>query len=150
MDGDITINYALPASKTVVRAAKLTYSAANNDVRRVNAWISKLLDRSYGESQKRKRAKVIVNPHSGQGSAEKWYHRDVEPILTAAKCTFDMVKTKYGGEAIELAEKLNTDDYDVIVTCSGDGLAHEVFNGLGRRPDAKRYGNSPFNPAHQV
>lgn len=82
--------------------------------------------------------KVLVNPHSGKGSAEKWYHRDVEPIFKAARCSIDMAKTTYGGEAVEISEKLDVDAFDVIATCSGDGLAHEVFNGLGKRSDAKR------------
>jgi sphingosine kinase len=111
----------------------------DGDVQRATIWINKLLDRSYGEAQKCKRAKVLVNPCSGQGSAEKWYYRDVEPIFAAAKCIFDMVKTKYRGEGIDIAQKIDIDSYDMIVSCSGDGLAHEVFNGLGKRPDAKRY-----------
>lgn len=101
-------------------------------------WISKLLDRSYGESQKNKRAKVLVNPHSGKGSAEKWYKRDIEPLLKAARVNIDMQKTQYRGEAVEIAEKMDIDAYDMVVSCSGDGLPHEVFNGLGRRHDAKK------------
>jgi sphingosine kinase len=107
-------------------------------VERVNRWVVKLLDRSYKESQQKKRVKVLVNPHSGKGSAEKWYFRDVEPLLKAARCTFDMVKTKYHGEAVEIAEKLDIEAFDIVASCSGDGLPHEVFNGLGKRADAKK------------
>lgn len=39
---------------------------------------------------------------------------------------------------MQIAEKLDIDAYDVIASCSGDGLPHEVFNGLGRRKDAAR------------
>lgn len=104
----------------------------------VNKWIYRLLDRSYGESQRRKRVKVLVNPHSGKGSAEKWYHRDAEPLLKAANCTIDMVKTTYRGEAVLISEKLDIEAFDVIASVSGDGLPHEVFNGLGKRTDAKK------------
>jgi sphingosine kinase len=128
----------MPSSKTVVRAAALNYIIEEGDRQRAITWINKLLDRSYGEAQKQKRAMVLVNPHSGKGSAEKWYYRDVEPIFSAAKCSIDMVKTKYRGEAIEIAEKLDIEAYDMIVSCSGDGLPYEVFNGLGKRLDAKR------------
>jgi len=62
----------------------------------------------------------------------------VEPLLKAAQCTISMVKTKYRGEAVEIAEKLDIEAFDMVVSCSGDGLPHEVFNGLGKRPDAKR------------
>jgi sphingosine kinase len=135
---EITINYAQPKSKTAVRAALLSYALEANDPRHVNLWISRLLDRAYGEAQKKKRAKVLVNPFSGKGSAEKWYYRDVESIFSAARCSIDMVKTKYRGEAGEIAEKLNVEAFDMIVSCSGDGLPYEVFNGLGKRPDAKK------------
>ncbi|CAD6443298.1 1fe9f5e8-f1b6-4c25-9d09-261814883ca6 [Sclerotinia trifoliorum] len=33
---------------------------------------------------------------------------------------------------------MDIEAYDMVVCCSGDGLAHEVFNGLGKRQDAKR------------
>ncbi|KAL3427975.1 sphingosine kinase (diacylglycerol kinase catalytic domain-containing protein) [Phlyctema vagabunda] len=138
LDFELTIQYASPSSKTNVKAATLHYSIEAPDVDAVNRWIHKLLDRSYGPSQKNKRAKVLVNPHSGKGSAEKWYYRDVEPLLKAARVSIDMVKTQYGGEAVEISEKIDIDAYDVIASCSGDGLPHEVFNGLGKRADARK------------
>lgn len=137
-NSELTIQYASPTSKTVVRAATLVYPIEYQMVELVNKWIFKLLDRSYGESQRRKRMKVLVNPHAGKGSAEKWWVRDIEPLLKAANCSIDMVKTQHSGEAVHIAEKLDIEAYDVVACCSGDGLPHEVFNGLGKRPDAKK------------
>jgi sphingosine kinase len=37
-------------------------------------------------------------------------------------------------------------DYDCIVTLSGDGLIHEVLNGLAARPDAEKALNIPIAP----
>jgi len=96
------------------------------------------LDRAYGESQRNKRIKVLINPYGGKGSAHKWYLRDIEPIFAAARCELDVERTQSQGHATEIAEKLDTDAYDVIASCSGDGLPHEVFNGLGRKKDARR------------
>jgi len=138
LEGELVIDYAAPTSKSAVRAASLRYPIENSAIENVTSWIGKLVDRAYGPSQRRKRAKVLVNPHSGKGSAEKWYYRDVEPLLKAARCTIDMVKTKYGGEAIGIAEKLDIDAFDIVASCSGDGLSYEVFNGLGKRPDARK------------
>ncbi|CAG8977739.1 hypothetical protein HYALB_00012174 [Hymenoscyphus albidus] len=138
VDSTLTIEYASPISKNVVRAATLSYPFEYQMVERVNKWIYKLLDRSYGESQMKKRVKVLVNPHSGKGSAEKWYARDILPLLKASHCAIDMVKTKYQGEAVEIAESLDIEAFDVVAACSGDGLPHEVFNGLGKRPNAKK------------
>lgn len=103
----------------------------------VDGWIARLLDRAYGDAQRQKRIKVLINPFGGVGRAQKWYGRDIEPILVAAKCITSVERTQFKGHAIEIAEKIDLDAFDVVASCSGDGLPHEVFNGLGRRPDAR-------------
>ncbi len=99
-------------------------------------WVARLLDRAYGESQRQKRIKVLINPYGGVGKAAKWFTRDVEPILRAAHCEVDVERTSYMGHAVEIAEKIDIDAYDVIASCSGDGLPHEVFNGLANKSNA--------------
>lgn len=133
----LKISFATPISKTAVRPEFLTYPLPIYDAP-VRIWVAKLLDRAYGESQKRKRAKILLNPHAGKGSAVKWWIRDIEPILRAAHCVLDVHTTTSQGEAVTIAEKLDIEAYDMVVSCSGDGLPHEVFNGLGKRPDARR------------
>lgn len=117
---------------------EIVYAIESLSTQAVERWIAKLLDRAYGESQQEKRAKVLVNPHSGKGKAQKYYERDVEPLLKAARCSIDTMKTKFQGEAVTIVEDMDIEAYDMVVCCSGDGLAHEVFNGLGKRHDAKR------------
>lgn len=136
-DLDITIKYAKPVSKNVVRVASVIYLVEKPQQEFAKSWVSKLLDRAYGGSQRRKRIKVLINPFGGKGSAQKWYLRDIEPIFAAAGCELDVEKTLYRGHAVEIAEKLDVDAYDVIASCSGDGLPHEVFNGLGKKRDAR-------------
>ena len=122
----------------MVRVAFVEYLVDKPERPRVSAWITKLLDRAYGEAQRNKRIKVLINPYGGQGSAQKWYTRDIQPIFSAAHCLVDVERTQFQGHAIEIAEKLDTDAFDVIASCSGDGLPHEVFNGLGKKADARR------------
>ena len=137
-DFDISIKYAKPASTGVVRVASIIYLVEKPQQGYAKSWVSKLLDRAYGESQRRKRVKVLINPFGGQGSAQKWYLRDIEPILAAAQCSIDVERTLYQGHAVEIAEKLDIEAYDVIASCSGDGLPHEVFNGLAKKADATK------------
>lgn len=137
-DSQIEIHYAHPKKKSTVRALEMKYAVDPSQIDRAQHWIARLLDRSYKESQQRKRILVLVNPHAGKGGAVKQYTKDVEPLLRAAHCTFEMITTKYRGEAGEIMEALDIDKYDVVAVCSGDGLCYEVFNGLGRRKDAKK------------
>ncbi|KAL8831048.1 MAG: hypothetical protein Q9191_001094 [Dirinaria sp. TL-2023a] len=135
---ELIITYAKPTSKKVVRVASINYLTEKTDRRQLTAWTARLLDRAYGKSQRKKRIKVLINPFSGKGKAPKWYLRDIAPIFAAARCEIDVERTRLSGHAVEIAEKLNLNDYDVIASCSGDGLPHEVFNGLGKRKDARR------------
>lgn len=43
-----------------------------------------------------------------------------------------MEKTTYRGHAVDIAEELDLERYDVVACASGDGLPHEVFNGLAK------------------
>ena len=134
----ITVHYAKPTSKRAVRVDYINYNLETVDRRAAAAWISRLLDRAYGNSQRQKRIKVLVNPFGGQGYAQKWYNRDIEPIFAAARCVVEVEKTAYTKHAVEIAERLDIDSWDVLASCSGDGVPHEVFNGLGKREDAAR------------
>lgn len=118
--------------------ASVNYLVEKPEQSHAISWVSKLLDRAYGGSQRRKRIKVLVNPFSGSGNAPKWYLRDIEPIFAAARCEVDVERTQFSGHGVEIAQKLDIDAYDVIASCSGDGLPHEVFNGLGRKKNAAR------------
>jgi sphingosine kinase len=80
---------------------------------------------------------VLVNPFGGQGYAEKSWTKDIEPIFAAANCIVDVERTKYRGHAVEIVENLDIDAYDVVACASGDGLPHEVFNGLAKHKTPK-------------
>ncbi|KAL9094314.1 MAG: hypothetical protein Q9165_003455 [Trypethelium subeluteriae] len=135
-DFELTIHHAHPVSKNVVRVAFINYNVEKTDRALAASWTERLLDRAYGASQRRKRIKVLVNPFGGKGSAPKWYMRDIEPIFAAARCEIDVERTQYNGHAVEIAENLEVNSWDVVACCSGDGVPHEVFNGLGKKKDA--------------
>ncbi|KAF1956419.1 sphingoid long chain base kinase-like protein [Byssothecium circinans] len=135
-DGEIIIQYAHTVSKTVVRPAIVSYTVDKPSSNATEAWIERLMDRAYGASQRQKRIKVLVNPFGGSGSALKLYHKHIAPIFSAARCELDMEKTQYGGHGVDIAQKLDIEAYDVVACCSGDGIPHEVWNGLGKREDA--------------
>ncbi|MCJ1311487.1 sphinganine kinase lcb4 [Agyrium rufum] len=137
-DYDIIIHYARPTSNNIVRPAHIQYPIEKSGRSRATNWVSRLLDRAYRTSQRNKKIKVLVNPYGGNGGAQKAFDRDVQPIFAAARCELSVERTKFQGHAVEIAEKLDIDAFHVIASCSGDGLPHEVFNGLGKKPDARR------------
>ncbi|KAI9885132.1 MAG: coatomer subunit beta [Watsoniomyces obsoletus] len=133
LEGDRRIiQHVIPKGKKVVRPASLIIQPQT----KLELWWQALDDRAYGPGREARRIKVLVNPFGGRGKAQRFYRKEIEPILAMSPCRFDMEETQYQGHAVEIASKLDITQYDVVACCSGDGLPHEVFNGLGKRPDA--------------
>lgn len=84
---------------------------------------------------KKRRLLVIVNPFSGRRrAAANW--EIARPIMEKAFIDMKIIMTERAGHAYDIVNQdLKIGDYDGIVTVSGDGLIHEVVNGLYRRSD---------------
>ncbi|TGJ78422.1 hypothetical protein E0Z10_g10346 [Xylaria hypoxylon] len=136
-DNELVIDYTTEKRNAKIRCERLQYSLGNTPIVPAQAWIETLLKRAYGQAQRQRRAKVLVNPHAGPGGAVHIWETDVRPLFEAARMTLDVVTTGHGGQGTQISEALDIDAYDVLVVCSGDGLAYEVFNGFGKRADAR-------------
>ncbi|XP_051037046.1 sphingosine kinase 1 isoform X2 [Phodopus roborovskii] len=81
------------------------------------------------------RVLVLLNPRGGKGKALQLFRSLVQPLLEEAEVSFKLLLTERQNHARELvcAEELN--HWDALVVMSGDGLMHEVVNGLMERPD---------------
>ena len=139
-DFDVTIKYAQSTGKKSCRVGFINYNVTDKTLHaHAKRWVEKLMERAYPPNTKRrKRIKVLINPFGGQGYAQKLWAREVEPIFAAARCEVEVEKTAYRGHAVEIAEKLDVEAYDVVACASGDGLPHEVFNGLAKQSSARR------------
>ncbi|KAJ5588286.1 hypothetical protein N7537_010964 [Penicillium hordei] len=135
---NLVIAYAQPATKDDISVTTVQYPISEKEKKVADAWVQQLLDGAYGKALRGKRLKVLVNPFGGKGTAPSLYQRYAAPVFAAAKCQVDVQTTEYRGQAVEIAENLDTDAHDAVVCCSGDGLPYEVFNGLGKRPDARK------------
>lgn len=78
---------------------------------------------------------MLLNPRSGKGKALKLFQSRVRPLLEEAEVAFKLMLTERQNHARELvcAEELGR--WDALAVMSGDGLMHEVVNGLMERPD---------------
>ncbi|KAI1308155.1 sphingoid long chain base kinase-like protein [Xylaria venustula] len=137
-DTYIVIEYTVEMSKAKLEVRKLKFALGQVSKVKCRAFIDGLLSRAYGRAQRQRRAKVLVNPHAGPGGAVDLWRNAVRPIFEAARMTLDEVTTTRRGEGTEICEALDIDAYDIVVVCSGDGLAYEVFNGFGNRADARK------------
>ena len=139
---DLSIHYARANSSSPQSPVRVSYIHYNLDLSNTSAfstasaWVSRLLDRAYRTAQRKKRIKLIINPYGGAGKAVKICQTQVEPIFAAARCEVDIEKTTHVGHAGEIANALDIDKYDVVAAASGDGVAYEIFNGLGKKLNA--------------
>ncbi|XP_006886421.1 PREDICTED: sphingosine kinase 1 [Elephantulus edwardii] len=81
------------------------------------------------------RALVLLNPRSGKGKAQQLFWSHVQPLLVQANVSFRLMLTERRNHARELVRTEDLSLWDVLVVMSGDGLMHEVVNGLMERPD---------------
>ncbi|KAK9457556.1 ATP-NAD kinase-like domain-containing protein [Dipodascopsis uninucleata] len=133
----LTIDYCIVKNRKAHKE-RLEFSVDNNDYESSTIWVNQLLDRAYKSTVRCKRLLILINPFGGQGEAKNRYRKLALPILAAARCKIDEVETKYHGHAAELIAGMEDlpGKYDAIVCCSGDGIPHEVFNGMAKRADA--------------
>ena len=93
-----------------------------------------------------RRLLVFINPKSGKGNApETW--KVAKEILSKAGCEFTEVLTTHAEHAKEYVQQAQSSDlkkYDGFVTVSGDGLPHEVINGIMTRTDWEEINKIPI------
>ncbi|KAG0335127.1 Sphingosine kinase 1 [Podila humilis] len=82
-----------------------------------------------------KRVLFLVNPKGGVGRAKIISDTIVKPMLAHSGLIVTEQYTEYARHAVDIAHKVDLDAYDALVVVSGDGVLHEVINGLLTRPD---------------
>ncbi|OLL24613.1 Sphingoid long chain base kinase 4 [Neolecta irregularis DAH-3] len=99
-------------------------------------FVALAMEKAYHETICHKRFVVLINPVSGSGKAQTNYEQHARPFFESAGCFMQVCITTNHGHAMEIAKNLDLTAIDAIVCVSGDGLPHDVFNGLGQRKDA--------------
>ncbi len=74
---------------------------------------------------------VIFNPVSGRGLAAK-HLPEVESELRRLGVDFDLARTRESLHAVQLAWQAPAQGYERVISVGGDGLIHEIINGLLR------------------
>ena len=78
---------------------------------------------------------IFINPASGTKIAKKLYKNSLKPSLEANDIQYELIETKYAGHAVEVVQQKDLSEVGGIVTVSGDGMIHEVMNGIYSLPN---------------
>ncbi|KAM9851464.1 sphingosine kinase 2 [Aulostomus maculatus] len=82
-----------------------------------------------------RRLLLLVNPFSGRGQAMQWCQTYILPMIREANISYNLIQTERQNHARELIREISLPEWDGIIIISGDGLLHEVINGLMERAD---------------
>lgn len=118
-------------TKMIVQLTGVGYQDAES-------YAAQILDNSYTGSFRQPSILLLINTKGGKGDADKLYKHQIKPILQASHTKFTCMETKHSNHALEIAQNVDIDQYDIIACCSGDGIPHEFINGLYKRPDCAK------------
>lgn len=77
---------------------------------------------------------VIFNPQASRGGAAK-RRKEIEEAFLGTGADFELVPTERRGHAADLAAEAAAGEWAAVVAVGGDGIVHEVVNGLMRGRD---------------
>ena len=86
----------------------------------------------------------VLNPFGGTRAASKLYNRLIQPLIKISCLPYELIETSHAKHATSIAHNLDFDKYSGIVTISGDGVFHEIINGLLTRKDWSTVRNTPI------
>ena len=88
---------------------------------------------------------VVLNPISGLGRASKLWS-PIEIALRDHGIDFDLARTERPYHAIKIVEQAKRDGYETLIAVGGDGIVHEVVNGIMRATDGEPDGTLAVIP----
>lgn len=91
--------------------------------------------RAFAGLERQQRVLALVNPFSGTGQSEQTFQKVVEPILKLAGYSVHVQQTERESHTKHIGQTLPIASYDAVALVSGDGLIHELINGLMSRGD---------------
>jgi len=112
----------------------LSLSGGEN-ISQAHEWAARVTERC---TPGKRRFLVLVNPESGTGTAPRVWQTTEDLWRAVPGIQSLAVTTSDPGHAHGYVKSMDLESYDAIVIISGDGLIHEVWNGLAARPDADR------------
>jgi sphingosine kinase len=80
---------------------------------------------------KKRKVLVFINPFGGAGAAAaNWLIARPMFELAGSRIEYTVLETERRNHAFDYVQKMEIGIFDGIVSVSGDGLLHEIVNGL--------------------
>ena len=119
----------------------LTYLSEKD---RINQIFCELSGSKPPSRPQRKPVLFVLNPFGGTKVASKLFNRLIKPLIILSSLPFELLETAHAKHATAIAHNLDISKYSAIVCVSGDGVFHEIINGLFTRKDWKNVVNIPL------
>eukprot|EP01135_Chromosphaera_perkinsii_P003587 Nk52_evm45s248 gene=Nk52_evmTU45s248 len=145
--------YGFPVAKGIKRVEQnvqfyCNQAGVNDDVVSAKEWVRCLNHVLKGvlpdEEIPRRNLLVYINPFGGKKKSMKLYSKHAAPMFELAGVGTEVIVTTHAGHASEHIKEADLKKYDGIITVGGDGLLHEVLNGLLHRDDKKQASKMPL------
>lgn len=133
-----------PKDQRSLFAVTITDTLTTKNQASAVGWAKSLMDVLYDGYKRQPRLKILINPVGGPGIAVRSYETEAKLVFDAARCHQDVQYTEYQSHASDIVREMDINGYDCIVCVSGDGIVHEVINGLATRPDGKTALKTPI------
>ncbi|BGP16323.1 hypothetical protein JCM10213_009174 [Rhodosporidiobolus nylandii] len=107
---------------------------------RVEEWCAAVEERAYEGVKRHPHLHIIVNPAGGKGKAKRIWEDTVRPVLEAAGAILTVSCTgppSSPSNAGALGSAHDPSSHDALVALSGDGIIHELLNGLALHSSGK-------------
>ncbi|XP_037936035.1 sphingosine kinase 2 [Teleopsis dalmanni] len=135
------IRSTLRRARTVLTLRFRSFDTFEENIREADRWYKALKFHKKQSIQntvllsENGRLLFLLNPKSGSGKAREHFNRYVVPILNEAEIPYDLYITKNSKYAVDFVRMRNISQWCGIVAVGGDGLLHEIINGLLQRSD---------------
>lgn len=144
------IRNVIRRERTVITLRFRSFDSHEDNMREAEKWCKSL--KSYRDKHLKlcgvfdnssrtltsKRLLILLNPKSGSGKSRELFHQHVVPVLNEAEIPYDLYVTKHSHYAANFVRQRDLSVWSGIVAIGGDGLFHEILNGLLLRHDWKR------------
>ncbi|XP_030385372.1 sphingosine kinase 2 [Scaptodrosophila lebanonensis] len=140
-----SLRSTLHRERTVLRLRFRSFDTFDDNMREAERWYRALrwqLHHTLEEifvtriqDERRRRVLVLLNPKSGSGKAREMFNMHVCPVFNEAEVPYDLYVTKHSNYASEFVRTRPLNVWCCVVAVGGDGLFHEILNGLLQRED---------------